>query len=115
MAKTAHSVIRGDKAIKKKIAEFLAKFDIRYSHINVQELLMSGHRGYLALSEKDLYKEIDNRYAILQNEEKFEALPKMENISGGWNRKETIAKTREEMLTQAKLIFDEIFEKAFLV
>ena len=113
MAKTAHTVIRGDKAIKKKIAEFLAQYDVNYSHINVQELLQYGHRGYLAMSEKDLYSLMDQRYLTLMSSEFFKELPKM-NVSS-WNREESIEKERLRMIASAKSVFDEIFEKSCLV
>lgn len=112
--KTKHvKKIRGDKALKKKIADVLADFHVYFMKdvFDVKEVLLHGHRGYLSMTEKELCALMDHRRNQLANFETFKQLASKVKMSYSTPDPNDV---RNVLLQQIEEIQGEIFEKICL-
>lgn len=100
--------IQKQPKLKKLLAEYLA--DQPEFTIDVRKVKIYGHRGFLAMTEKDLTDMFDKHYEDLSKKLE-EAEASKARLSPWETNHMTSIKTR---LTKAEQIYTEIFEEVFL-
>ncbi len=126
LRKVAHDM-KSQSRLKRIAAEFIADLVISthdraigggldYAKVPpYKEMLMKGHRGYLAMNEIELTKLFDQVYDRLLEEQdsinkKFEELGKYDSTYVLDARN----KMNKGLISEADEVYDEIFEKVFL-
>ena len=102
--------------IKKKLAKFLAE---SYGLVPVdiqQDMLINGHRGYLAMTEKELTDLFDKEYEKLLADKKKREDTRDEHNHGSWEWAHYAADVEkvDKKIEQADEVYDSIFEEVFL-
>lgn len=101
--KNAIKFLKGDIAFKKLLANFIADSDMLLKNQDLREILMVGHRGYMALSEDDLCKLFEESVADLQ-------IKNGASDNTGYYRNDSYSK----LLREADEIYNVVFEKMVL-
>lgn len=103
--------IKNQPRSKKLISEFLADIDEVTGKLipeNIRKMLIKGHRGYMAWSERELCDKFDKTYDQLTNS-KLDI-----KSTSRWAENDQKEKRRKALMDKANHIYDEIFEKLFL-
>lgn len=106
--------IQKQPKLRKMMAEFLGAQHVKNIDAEqIKEMLVMGHRGYLAMSEAKLTKLFDQHYDHLCSE--LEKAEKMgDNTGWGEGSKENRVKNAKSNLMSAEAIYDAVFEDTFL-
>lgn len=116
LKKIAKNIAKQPK-LKRKLAEYLASVHGRVSPNELETMLTKGHRGYLAISEKELTDLFDKKYEVLIKE-KEEAVEKLADIGPSqWSSRHVAhtVKGCDIKISAADKIMDALFEDVFLV
>lgn len=99
--------IKNQPKLKKMLAKWLTEQFLTRGFYNAEEMLLKGHRGFLAMSEKELTNQFDKLYSDIEKE------IEEESKQNHWTtERELEAKTIA--LQSADVIYNEIFEQVFL-
>jgi len=101
--------IKGDKAFKKLIANFLTDVDMSTGNYDIRDMLMVGNRGWLARSEKELCSTFDKYYDDIASKK----ITIFDNASNTWCRRDP-NEMRKKYLKKGDMVYDEVFEKYVL-
>lgn len=104
--------IKNQPKLKKALATYIAN---NTKVTDITDLLINGHRGFLAMSEKELTKLFDDKYDEMNNslkelDEKAAEASKAYLKHGYLNQKKSI----EQQLKEANELYDSLFEQLFL-
>ncbi len=108
--------IKNQPRLKKILAEYLTKRTFDEKNYNAYSMLLNGHRGFLAMSEKELTDKFDNVYIELEEEVKAAEKDRLEEDPSSWGvgYLDGRVKDKKKILAKADKIYDEIFEELFL-
>lgn len=111
-------------SLKKKLANFIARYDLKKQQYDMTDMLAYGHRGYISYDEKELCKIFDEIYGSLiakelAIQEKIAAAQKEKVNSNHVSYKlqsleRELNQYRNIEMVEAKTLADEIFEKEVL-
>ena len=108
--------MKNQPRLKKVLAEWLTDDAIETRDYNIRPILYSGHRGFMAMGEKELTDLFDKRYEEL--DKRLQALKEelAENNQGGWGEERLGEKIKKQndKLAAAEQVYTEIFEEVFL-
>lgn len=116
MRKIAKNIAKQPKH-KKMMAEYVATHSLhKFGSKEILDILIKGHRGYLAMDETKLSKLFDDLY-----DKKVKELEKLvgdinsgDTLPWGVSRREEAIQEAKMHIAKAETIYDEIFEEVFL-
>jgi hypothetical protein len=106
--------IKNDRKLKRDLAEFLVMYTATWHHININDVLLNGHRGFLSMSEEELIKKFDSAYIDLKQicMEMSKSGEWKELTDCGWSPSK-LEITRAALST-AESIYNKLFEEIVL-
>ena len=113
MRKMAKNIAK-QKKLKKMMAEFIAKRefkDIIRDREKLMDMLVKGHRGLLAMNEKELADKFDKLYDQLDSNKNLMLDVEFDDRGYYW---EENMKTLNQTIAEAEKIYGEVFEDVFL-
>lgn len=105
--------------LKKKLAEYLASTHNKVTPDELTNMLLKGHRGYLAMTEKELTDLFDKKYESLTIQLQDLKTEEAELKTGirkrsYWGDYGKGIKKVQEQIDQADTVYDALFEEVFL-
>jgi len=101
--------LKNQPKLKKILAEYLAS--VNKAGFDVEKALIYGHRGYMAMTEKDLTDLFDSHFEeIIENNNR---ILESEGTRSPWSFERELEDSQSE-LDKANKISDLLFEQAFL-
>lgn len=103
-------------SLKRRIARFCADYYSKYDNSGfvLEEILFSGHRGFVSFAEDDLGKTFDKCYEAMRPMYEEVVKRKQEDSKKRWSRQSDSDAQIELFYEEATSIANEIFEDTLL-